>query len=376
MKQAKGIGCDVLVAGGGPAGLAAAIALRLKGLDVLVADALLPPIDKACGEGLMPDSQRELTALGISISESDGARFEGIAFLSGNARVAAFFPTGGGIGIRRLRLHSLLVERAERVGVRLAWGARLAFNRGQPVLLNGETCAHRYLIGADGQSSRVRQWSGLDGGEDCKRRFGVRRHFRIRPWSRMVEVYWGDVGQAYVTPTAQDEVCVATLTRNPSIRMDAVLESMPLLKRRLEGAAPATAARGAMTATRKLRRVTSGNVLLIGDASGSADAVTGEGLALSFRQAQLLAEAVDANDLAIYEAGHPAILRLSHFMSNLMLSMDQWPGIRDRAIAALAGDPRLFGRMLATHLGEMPLSDFLLRDGVRFGWRMLMAQAL
>ena len=50
------IRCDALIAGGGPAGLAAAIALRQKGLDVLVADALWPPIDKACGEGLMPDA--------------------------------------------------------------------------------------------------------------------------------------------------------------------------------------------------------------------------------------------------------------------------------------------------------------------------------
>ena len=59
------IRCDALIVGGGPAGLAAAIALRQKGLDVLVADALRPPIDKACGEGLMPDAQRDLAALGI-----------------------------------------------------------------------------------------------------------------------------------------------------------------------------------------------------------------------------------------------------------------------------------------------------------------------
>src|SRR5438105_7308201 len=44
---------DVLVIGGGPAGLTAAIAARLKGFDVAVADAAHPPIDKACGEGLM-----------------------------------------------------------------------------------------------------------------------------------------------------------------------------------------------------------------------------------------------------------------------------------------------------------------------------------
>ena len=183
----------------------------------------------------------------------------------------------------------------------------------------------------------------------------------------MVEVYWSDLGQAYITPTSGDEVCVAIVSRNSSVRMDPVLDSLPMLKTRLRGAAPASMLRGAMTTTRKLRRVTAGNVLLIGDASGSADAVTGEGLALSFRQALLLAQAIGANDLTIYEAGHPPILRLSHLMSNVMLSMDRSPRLRDRALAALARDPRLFGRMLALHLGEEPLRSFLLHDGVRSG---------
>ena len=47
---------DVLVIGGGPAGLATAIAARMKGFDVTVVDGAKPPIDKACGEGLMPST--------------------------------------------------------------------------------------------------------------------------------------------------------------------------------------------------------------------------------------------------------------------------------------------------------------------------------
>ena len=44
---------DVLVIGGGPAGLAAALAVRQRGMSVIVADSCAPPIDKPCGEGLM-----------------------------------------------------------------------------------------------------------------------------------------------------------------------------------------------------------------------------------------------------------------------------------------------------------------------------------
>src|SRR5271155_2074453 len=110
---------DVLVVGGGPAGLAAAIALRQRGLDVLLADALLPPIDKACGEGIMPDSRRELAQLGVDLTRAHGARFRGIRFCDDRSTVSAEFASDEGIGLRRLTLHSLLVDRAREVGVRM-----------------------------------------------------------------------------------------------------------------------------------------------------------------------------------------------------------------------------------------------------------------
>jgi menaquinone-9 beta-reductase len=373
LKQSRA--SDALIVGGGPAGLAAAIALRQKGIDVLVVDALRPPIDKACGEGLMPDAQCELARLGIAVSHRDGAVFEGIAFLSERARVAAPFADGAGIGIRRLHLHSLLVERANQLGVRIAWGSRVELNSGQPVFLDGGKCAYRYLIGADGQSSRVRSWSGLGRGRLFSQRFGSRRHFHVKPWSRLVEVHWGDLGQAYVTPIATDEVCVATVARSASSRIEDVLAGLPMLSQQLEGAAAASPVRGALTTTRKQHRVTKANVALAGDAAGSADAVTGEGLALAFRQGLLLADAISQDNLAVYEAGHAAILRLPQIMSKAMLSMDRWPRLRDRALAALDREPRLFAGMLAAHLGEQSLSSFLLRDGARLGWRLLMPLA-
>jgi menaquinone-9 beta-reductase len=344
--------CDALIVGGGPAGLASAIALRQKGLDVLVADALRPPIDKACGEGLMPDAQQDLAALGIQVTARDGAGFEGIAFLSERHHAAAHFAHGIGIGIRRPRLHSLLVDRSKELGVRLAWGTRVSVAENQPLLLDGEPCVYRYAIGADGQSSRVRQSMGLGQGKILSRRFGTRCHYRIKPWTRMVEVHWGDLGQAYVTPVGPDEICVATVAGDPSIRMESILRSLPWLRDRLEGADQLSTLRGALTTTRKLRRVTAGNIALTGDASGSADAITGEGLALSFRQALLLAEAMAVDNLAIYQAGHPLILRMPHLMSRMMLRMDAWRGLREGALAVLSAQPQLFTHLLAFHLRQ------------------------
>jgi flavin-dependent dehydrogenase len=144
--------------------------------------------------------------------------------------------------------------------------------------------------------------------------------------------------------------------------MEAVLAGLPALQAHLEGAGALSKVRGALTTTRKLRRVTAGNVALTGDASGSADAITGEGIALSFRQARLLAEAIAVDSLAIYEAGHPAVLRMPHLMSRAMLSMDTWPWLRDRVMSLFSARPQLFAQLLGLHLGERTLRDFLFWD--------------
>jgi flavin-dependent dehydrogenase len=344
-------------------------------LDVLLADPLRPPIDKACGEGLMPDAQKDLAALGILAPGRLGAAFAGIAFLAGRHQAAAPFEHGSGIGIRRLQLHSLLLERCQELGVRLAWGSRVWPGEKQPWLLDGEPCAYRYAIGADGQSSRVRQSIGLGQGKIISRRFGARCHYRVKPWSRMVEVHWGELGQAYITPVGPEEICVATVARSPAARMEAVLAGLPVLRAHLQGAGELSRVRGALTTTRKLRRVTAGNVALTGDASGSADAITGEGIALSFRQALLLAEAIAAENLALYEAGHPAILRMPHLMSRLMLSMDAWPWWRERAMGLLSAHQQLFAHLLAMHLGQRTAADFLFRDAPALGLRLLLPPA-
>src|SRR5689334_25022502 len=92
---------DVFVAGGGPAGLAAAIAARRRGLDVTLADGARPPIDKACGEGIMPDGVAAARALGVAV---DGVPFRGIRFRDGESTAEATFPRGEGLGMRRTEL--------------------------------------------------------------------------------------------------------------------------------------------------------------------------------------------------------------------------------------------------------------------------------
>jgi len=333
---------DAFIIGGGPAGLAAAIAARLKGFNVAVADAAQPPIDKACGEGLMPDSLDALRRLGITFDPDQCFAFRGIRFIGEGSAVAADFPQEGGIAMRRIRLHQLLIDRAQELGVKLLWGTR--------VTGLGDIRA-RWIVGADGEHSRVRRWAGLQATRSESFRYGFRRHYRVRPWTDFMEIYWGSGCQMYVSPIGGAEICVALLTRDPHVRLDGALSCFPDLARRLEGAAVASQERGAITVTRRLRRVYRERVVLIGDASGSVDAITGEGMGLAFRQALALADALLANNLEQYQTAHARLARRPAFMAQLMLTLDRFPRLRPRVLRLFAFQPAIFERLLAVHVG-------------------------
>ena len=140
---------DVFIVGGGPAGLAAAIAARARGLRVTVADWSRPPIEKPCGEGLMPDSLDALRQLGITIGSEHSFPFCGIRFVAPGASVSAGFPSGCGLGMRRPVLHQLLADRAAETGVQFLWGVRVTGISGDGVLVNGER------VRSDGSSART-----------------------------------------------------------------------------------------------------------------------------------------------------------------------------------------------------------------------------
>src|SRR3984957_6302658 len=245
---------DIFVIGGGPAGLAAGIAARLKGFEVVVADAAQPPIDKACGEGLMPDSLDALCSLGITLDPEQSFAFRGIRFIGAGGAVAADFPDKPGIAVRRIRLHQLLIDRARDVGVKLLWRTH--------VTGVGDIRA-RWIIGADGEKSHVRQWAALDATSSESFRYGFRRHYRVRPWTDFMEVYWGPGCQMYVTSVGPEEVCAALITRDPHMRLDDAMPRFPGLARVLVGAPVTSEERGAVTATRRLRRIYHGRIVLV-----------------------------------------------------------------------------------------------------------------
>lgn len=285
---------DVLVVGGGPIGLGAAIGARLAGLDVVVVEPRTGPVDKACGEGLMPGTLAALRALGV---EPAGHPVSGISYRDRRGHADHVFAAGPGRGVRRTALHAALWDRATDLGV-VHVVARVSDLRCAAGTVEAAGVTARWLLGCDGLHSTVRRLVGLERAPAPRPRYGLRRHFRTTPWTDLVEVHWGPSAEAYVTPVAEDLVGVALLGP-PGTDYTTTLAGFTELSARLHDAEPVTSVRGAGALRQRTVRRTRGPVRLVGDASGYVDALTGEGLRVGLAQAAAAVAHLD--DPAGYE---------------------------------------------------------------------------
>lgn len=115
------------------------------------------------------------------------------------------------------------------------------------------------------------------------------------------------------------------------------------------------------------------NVALVGDASGSVDAITGQGHCQAFLQSEALAGALMAGDLTRYAAQHRRIALRPAVMADMMLTMDRWPLVRRRALSAMAANPQSFGKLLAGHVGFLTTPQ-MAGAGISLGWKMMLAK--
>lgn len=328
---------DLLVVGGGPAGLTTALHAARAGMDVTVWDKRAGTLDKACGEGLMPGAVTALAGLGVTPS---GRSLTGIRYLDGQRAVEAPFGDGPGRGVRRTTLHASLRAAAADAGALLQQRSVSAVvPLRDHVTVDDEQ--FRYVVAADGLHSPVRRMLGLEARPSPHRRYGLRRHYRLTPWTSFIEVHWAGAAEAYVTPVGDDLVGVALLTstRGP---FEAQLQQFPALRDRLRDAVPTGEVRGAGPLRQRARARVSGRVLLVGDAGGYVDALTGEGVALAVAQARAAVVAIAAGDPARYEKDWHTVTRRYRLLTASLLGASRVGPVRRALVPAAERLPGVF----------------------------------
>ena len=331
---------DLVVAGGGPAGLTTALHGARAGLEVVVIEKRRGLIDKACGEGLMPHTVRQLRSLGI---EPDGKPFRGITYLDADRHVDAPFRSGPGCGMRRIHLHAALLEAVAATGTRVIHTDIGNLTQDAESVRVGELRA-RYLAAADGLHSPIRRSLGLARPPVGARRWGIRRHVQVAPWTDYVEVHWARGREAYVTPVGDDCVGIAILTSLQG-GFDKHLEEFPALKKRLQGHSHGPD-RAAGPLRQRVRSRAAGRILLVGDAAGYVDALTGEGLGIAFGASQLLVDCIVSGTAGDYDQLWRHMSRRYRLLTAALLRASAFAPLRSLIVPAATALPKAFTEMV------------------------------
>jgi flavin-dependent dehydrogenase len=338
---------DLLVVGGGPAGLATAIEAARRGMAVALIERRSGPLDKACGEGLMPAAVRELRELGVVLP--GGRPFAGIRYVADGCGVEARFHGGHGVGVRRTALQAALAARAADLGVQRVH-AEVTAVRQTSELVEAGGLRGRWLAAADGLHSRTRRSLGLERPPRHPQRHGIRRHFRTEPWSDLVEVHWNDEAEAYVTPVDRGLVGVAVLFAGHG-SFDAWLSRFPAVAARL--GPPASQPMGAGPFEQRVAKRVVGRVALVGDAAGFVDPLTGEGVGLGIAAARALVGClVSGEGIEAYESRWLALTRRYRITTAALLRLREAPVLRRRLVPLLRRFPSVFDSALRFMVGS------------------------
>ena len=339
---------DVVIVGARVAGAATAMLLARLGHDVVVVDQASFPSDTVSTHAIARSGVVQLRRWGLldQVLDSGAPAIRQVTFNAGGDSVSRAIKHKAGVDLvvapRRYVLDTIIAAAAERAGADVRLGVTMTGvqrdGRGRVTGISGHDRAGapvdlggRYVIGADGLSSRVARSVGASLNE--ARRAGVAAQYAYyadSQWAGM-ELYVGERSFAGVFPTHDGQACIWVCTpsadakaarRRAGSREEAFGEllarSAPQLAERLRHARRTSPVQGVLRQPNQVRQAFGPGWALVGDAGYYRDAVTAHGISDAFRDAELLAVALDqalsggaeeATALALYQRQRDQALR-------------------------------------------------------------------
>jgi len=382
---------DVAIIGAGPAGSTLATLLAKSGLSCAVVDRDTLPRDKVCGEFLSYDALPILEWLGAaSTVDSAGATKIRRCRIFGSSRTYEFEFPGEARGISRMQFDALLLKNAEAHGaLRMdGWTAlRVERAEGGPALIvesrSGEIrqIQARVIAGAWGRWGRFDKQLGRRFVSNISHRhFGFKRHYRgITADSDSVDLYSFHGGYLGVSAIENGHTNICGLVHQkrmagmrggwknfvPSI----VDESAPLRALFATHEPDQDDFLTSEPVVFRAREPVEGGIVMIGDAAGIIDPLTGNGMAMAVQSALLAAcsirEILSGRDRPLAEKQYASDYR-NLFQSRLLWSRSaarilSHPRLLDLSLT-IAGRSRLGRRILiATRAASVPIERLLQR---------------
>lgn len=354
---------DAVVVGGSVGGATAARELARRGLRVALVEKARFPRPKVCGEGLLPHGTAALEAMGL---EFPGVRVRGLRYVSPSGVTAeADFPSGYGLVVRRERFDEFLFRAAAATpGVEAFEG----------VEYDADRFPARWIVGADGLRSRFHRLPEFPASPPATRRVGLSAHVRGLDVDReRVEVLLHEGGEVYLAPSDDGEALVACLCRAEALpsgatnedRMTHLLLSLDVLRGRIRGLAFATPCLAVAPLGLRVGCVVAGNMLLVGDAAGAPDPVTGEGMSLAILSARAAAEAIASGEPETYERARRRLAAGSEWLGKWLLRAARYPATADRVVQSLVDHPEIFAKLLEIATGARREGDLTLAEYAR-----------
>lgn len=355
---------EVAIIGAGPAGSTLGTLLAGKGIDVVILDRDLFPRDKLCGEFLSYDALPVLELIDMNgrLQEAGATQIRRCRIVGQRREVEFELPLPAR-GISRLTLDHLLLRRAAEAGTRVmeGWTAERIVHDGQKVrveISRGETIATletAIVAGAWGRWGRIDKQLGRPFFNDTSHRhFGFKRHYRPVNGMRSdsIDLYSFDGGYLGVSGVEGGITNICGLVHQSRLSgnkggWDGFVQTLKEKNRPLERlyASHEPAQDGFLSSDPVIFRAKSAaerGMLLIGDAAGIIDPLTGSGMAMAMQSALLAATAIVSRlgGSEPFHADHDYARRHDDFFRSRL----RW----SRRVARLLSNPRLLETLLAT----------------------------